>query len=139
MKNKYLQMPFEEVKKEVERLDDKCDEIFHEGMAKDWSWEEMEKVREPYIKELRLAAAAQVLMTPKESLPSDPYDDLDRECQMPIETFINMCKSGYLSSYDGTGVYADKDKVYHCLNASPWAFYHGFIRDDFEYVCWYNK
>lgn len=138
MENKYLNMTLEEVNTEVDRYNDICTKMFYEGMEKNLTWEEMEERREPYMNELKLATAAKSLMIPKEDIGSRPMEGLDIECKMPIEMFTKYCKMDVITSWDGTGNYADEDKVYF-LNAAPWAFYNDFIRPDFKYVCWYNK
>lgn len=139
MNNPYLNMAIEEVNLAVEKLDKKCTDLYYEGMKNDLSYEEMDEHRKPYMDELHLALAAQTMMTPKENINSEKYDDLDRECQVPLNAFIEWCKCGMVTSYDGHGVYADKDKVYSWFYARPWDICHGYIRKDFEYVCWYNK
>ena len=139
MENKYLNMPLEEVDEAVEKYDKICNDMFYQGMHDNLSWEELEKKREPFIHELRQASAAQTMLTPKEYIQYREYTDLDRECQVPIDAFISWCKSGFVSSWDGHGVYADKDKVYSWFYARPGDIYNGYIRNDFEYVCWYNK
>lgn len=79
------------------------------------------------------------MLTPKDTLESKPYDALDTKCQMPLDEFISACKEGAIMNSDGFGVYADKDKVYRGFEVSPWEIVNGFIRRDFEFVCWYNK
>ena len=75
---------------------------------------------------------------PFEEINLSPMNDLDRKCRVPIKTFKSWCDYRAVADSDGIAYYATKDKITR-LNASPRAFYEGYIRNDFKYVCWYNK
>lgn len=94
--------------------------------------------RSKELRELNYAYAARHVRTPKEEAEMREMDDLDIECKMPLEKFKAYCKSGAFMDSDGFGYYADEDMVSR-LYANPWDFKHGFIRDDFKFVCWYNN
>ena len=49
-----------------------------------------------------------------------------------------ICRYGAFMDTDGFGYYAS-DKEVSNIEASPNAFRHRIIREDFTHVCWYNK
>ena len=56
-----------------------------------------------------------------------------------IEDFIKWCETGYVTSYDGNGVYATADNKRTTLGANPIHIRNGYVRKDFPFVIWYNK
>lgn len=66
-----------------------------------------------------------------------PLNDLDRECIMPIEEFIELVETGFITDYDGSGNYSDGEYRYGYVD-----FYPSFLKNaakKYKYVCWYNK
>lgn len=132
----YLKLPISEIDKKIDANDEILDKIWREDDR--GSWDEHEKKCKPYWDDNYCLCTAKALLTPREEIKLSPMDDIDRECRVPIKTFKSWCDCCAVTSYDGVGYYATKDEVTR-LNASTRAFYEGYIRDDFEYVCWYNK
>lgn len=72
--------------------------------------------------------------------PTEPHDDYDKECLMPVDEFLEGVKSGHFIDYDGSGHWATE--THHCehrvcpsdisvLKRVPpaWA----------THICWYNR
>ena len=133
---KYLKLPISEIEKKIEANDEILDKIWREDDGS--SWDEYQEKCKPYWHDNHALVTAKVLLTPREEIKLSPMSELDKECQVPINTFKAWCDCCAVTSYDVVGYYATKDEVTH-LTASPRAFHEGYIRDDFEYVCWYNK
>ena len=131
-----MKLPIEELDARLDKCDKELDRIWREDDG--GSYEKYEEKCKPYRDEAFCLATAKDMITPRESIEARPMDELDRECRVPIEVFKEWCKSGYVSSYDGHGVYATENEA-TWMYARPRAFYEGYIRDDFDYVCWYNK
>jgi len=66
-----------------------------------------------------------------------PLDDLDRECLMPIEEFIECVNCGGITDYDGSGNYSDGTYIYNSVGF--WESELEEAKKHYKYVCWYNK
>lgn len=134
----YLKLPLTEINKKIKKNNKILDKLWHET-DRNTPWEEYEKKCKPYWEEAHCLYTAQAILTPIESVTFRPFRDLEKErCLVPIEEFKEWCKTGCVTNYDGDGVYATENEVSD-IDASPRAFYEGYIRKDFKYVCWYNK
>ena len=132
----YLKLSISEIEKKLDANDEILDKIWREDDGSSWDGYQ-EKCR-PYWNDNHALLTAEVLLTPREEIDLSPMNDLDKECRVPIKTFKAWCDCCAVMGSDGVGYYATKDKVSR-LDASPRAFHEGYIRDDFKYVCWYNK
>lgn len=132
----YLKLPISEIEKKIEANDEILGKIWRENSGS--SWDEFQEKCKSYWDDNYCLYTATDLLTPLEEIDLSPMSDLDRECRVPIKTFKAWCDCCAVVDSDGVGYYATKDKVSR-LNASPRAFYEGYIRNDFKYVCWYNK
>lgn len=133
----YKKLPIEELDARMEAAHEKLHEIWHTDDGKDY---EAYKVKcKPYWDEYYYLDTAKTMILPKDKITLHESSNLDNECRMPIDYFIEMCKTGYVSNYDGSGCYATEKEVARGIDANPRAFYDGYVRKDFDYVCWYNK
>jgi len=66
-----------------------------------------------------------------------PLTELDRECLMPIDEFIECVDCGGITDYDGSGKYSDGVYVYD--NVDFWETQLQIAKKYYKYVCWYNK
>lgn len=132
----YLKLPISEIEKKLDANDEILDKIWREDDGS--SWDDYQEKCRPYWSDNHALITAEVLLTPRKEIDLSPMSELDKECRVPIKTFKAWCDCCAVTSYDGVGYYATKDKVSY-LTASPRAFHEGYMRDDFKYVCWYNK
>ena len=133
----YLKLSLSEINKKIKKNEKILDKLWREDSS--GSWEEYEKKCKPYWDEAHCLYAAKDMLAPMESVTFSPMDARDKKhCRVPIKEFEAWCKTGYVSNYDGTGYYATENDVSN-IYASPRAIYEGYIRKDFDYVCWYNK
>lgn len=131
---KYLKLPISEIREKIKENDKVLDELFHAWLPHD----EYVKKGLSYWDDNYCLLTAKSLLLPKSELGMRPMTELDKECRMPIEKFKSLCESGYMSTYDGYAIYADENEV-SSEYARIQAFQEGYIRNDFDYVCWYNK
>lgn len=68
----------------------------------------------------------------------EDIDEFDDECKMSLQEFFQAVELGYITSNDGIGLFATKDKV---SNISAFGkFSLGLLgRLGVTHVCWYNK
>lgn len=134
---KYLKLPLAKINKKIEKNSKILDKLWREDRSV--SWEEYEKKCKPYWEEAHCLYTAEAMLIPMDSVTFKPMEEQEKKnCLVPIEEFEAWCKTGFVSNYDGDGVYATENETSD-INASPRAFYEGYIRKDFKYVCWYNK
>ena len=131
----YMNLSIEEIDKKIAENDKVLKKYWEMETG---SWEEYRDLCQPYWDDNSDLNAAKTLKTPREEIELRPFSELDKECRMDIKDFTECCKEGFLTSWDGVGYYATEDSV-SWLVASTYAFKHGMIRPDFDYVCWYNK
>jgi len=68
-----------------------------------------------------------------------PYEDWEaEECKMTLKRFVQCCKNGLFTDYDGSGRYATDTEVSD-ITISPSDVTDDYYRKDFTHVCWYNK
>ena len=58
--------------------------------------------------------------------------------KMTLDEFINDCKEGFFTDYDGSGCYSTEDKQTN-LPIYPSSIMSGTYRTDFSHVYWFNK
>lgn len=133
---KYTSKTVEEIKQLIKKNDDELQKIWDEDDGN--SWEKYKRKCRPYWNDNKELYVAESLIMSKEKILLTPMSELDRDCQVPMEEFIEWCKYGYVTSYDGIGYYATKDEISD-LSVDPEAFAEGYIRKDFTHVCWFNK
>lgn len=133
----YMKLPLEKIEGMIEENERVLDKIWAEDDGS--SYENYKNKCKPYHDELYCLTTAKTMILPREEIETRPMDELDKECKIPIAEYTEMCKTGYVSNYDGHGVYATETETASWLYANPRAFYEGYIRKDFDYVCWYNK
>ena len=136
--NKYSKLSLSEIKNRL----DKNHEILNRIWAEDdgSSWDNYCAKCQPYWNDSEILYAVLSVNTPREEVIMRPLEPLEKDewVHIEIETFIKWCKSGFVTSYDGDGVYATEDEVSD-LDVSTWGIKNGLVRSDFSYVCWYNK
>lgn len=136
---KYLKLPISEIDKKIYANEEILDK-FWENSNNYPSWDDYAKECQPYWEDSYCLSTAKIMLTPHEEAVKyhKPMSDLDIQCRVPIEKFKAWCKTGCVTQDDGEGVYATENET-TWLYANPRAFKEGYIRDDFKYVCWYNK
>ena len=135
---KYLKFSIAEISKKIKKNDKILKKLWENSRG--LSWDDYEKECKPYWEVNYCLRTAKIMLIPHEEIIKQlkPMSDLDVQCRVPIEEFEAWCGTGYVTSYDGNGVYATENETTN-LNANPMAFKDGYIRKDFKYVCWYNK
>ncbi len=133
----YKKLSIEEINARIDANDEKLDELWHSDNGDDY---EVYRAKcRPYWDDNYCLSTAKTMIMPKEEVKLWDSTELDNGCRMPIKKFIGYCECGAICGSDGAGYYATENKVAHLLEANPRAFCDGYIRDDFDYVCWYNK
>lgn len=129
-------MTEQEYEKKLDELDDKVHEIWEQSFEKPYPESYEWYKNHPILKEYnKIYREYKLIKTP---ILSD-MSDLDKKCHMKFKEFEKYCKIGPMfSDYDGSGVYATKDKVSD-IGIRPSDIVSGVYRKDFDYVCWYNK
>lgn len=74
----------------------------------------------------------------KDHLEMSKIADVSYGTVYTYKEYKDMCKTGYVSGYDGSGYYSDGILVYN-LSASPRAFYYDKENTKFSHVVWFNK
>ena len=133
MIKKYYNLTIEEITSIIEENDKILKEISDADDGN--SWEMYKEKCQSYWDDNEILYTAKSM---KETPEMRPLNDLDRKCLMTINKFKSHCKCGGIMDSDGFGYYAT-DKEVSNIEASPNAFRHGIIREDFTHVCWYNK
>lgn len=129
-------MTEQEYEVKLKELKKQVDEVYYKSFDKPleegWNW----YCNHPLTKEYeKLYREYKVIKVPK----LNPQNELDKECLMSFKEFEKWCKVGPIfTDYDGSGVYATKDKVSD-IYIIPSDIISGIFRKDFDYVCWYNK
>lgn len=137
--NKYLKLSLNEIEDKLNDNDEILNKIWHEDTG--GSWDEYCNKCQPYWDDNRALLTAKTLLTDINTIRLRPLEDWERDeewIHIKIETFKEWCKDGFVTNYDGVGYYATENEVSN-LYAPPYAFKDDYIRDDFDYVCWYNK
>ena len=67
-----------------------------------------------------------------------PWDEFYEDCKMTLQEFIECVEMGAFIDYDGYGVYATDEGVTH-IEVYPSSVLRGWVRDEFPYVCWFNR
>ena len=130
---KYYNLTIEEITSIIEENNNKLNEISDADDGN--SWEVYMEKCQPYWDDNDALYSVKAL---KKTPEMRPFNELDRKCLMTINEFKSHCRRGTFMDTDGVGYYAT-DKEVSNIEASPNAFRQGIIREDFTYVCWYNK
>lgn len=123
----------EELKNKVELLEVEVDKIWHESFSKENGWEWYKN--HPKLKELIETNREYKLV---QDYTLEDMTELDKECHMAFNKFVDACKDYVLCNSDGSGYYATKTQVSH-IPINPSDIIANKYRKDFDYVCWYNK
>lgn len=129
----YSHLTLEQIQEKIDKNDKELQKIWDEDDGS--SYDRYCKKCEPYWNDNDALYAAQSL---KEVPEMRPFRPIDKKCLMDINTFKDCCKCGGFMDDDGFGYYATETEVSN-IEAVPSAFVVGKIRQDFTYVCWYNK
>lgn len=124
-------MTKEELKKKLEFLKNEVHDIWNKSFDKEDGWEWYKN--HPKVKEYIETNREYKLVQDYNLVPHDDIGDL-----FTIEEFIDICKTGYLSDYDGSGFYAT-DTEQSNIYISPGDIFADKYRKDFTHVKWYNK
>lgn len=135
---KYLKFSIAKISEKIEENNKILRELWEN--SGNLSSDDYIKECKPYWEDNYRLRTAKIMLTPQEEIVKQlkPMSDLDAQCRVPVEEFKAWCRTGYVTSYDGDGVYATENETTN-LDASPRAFKAGYTRKDFKYVCWYNK
>ena len=137
--SEYLRLDLSEINERIEKNGEVLDRIWREDDGK--SWDRYCEKCQAYWDDNTVLYAVQSIKIPRGEAEMRPLkeDEKDDEWRhIKIETFIEWCESGFVTSYDGDGFYATEDEVSD-LAVSTWGIKNGLVRSDFSYVCWYNK
>ena len=124
-------MTKEELKSKIEILEEEVDKIWDESFKRydgyDW-YRNHPKTREliELDREYRLVKDYNLY----------PIDDCGN--LIPIKEFVEDCKHGFFSDYDGSGVYATAQEQ-STIDIKPSDILANKYRKDFTHVMWYNK
>ena len=121
----------EELKKKLELLENEVNDIWNESFDKEdgWNWYKNHPKLKEYIETNR-----EYKLIKEYNL--EPHDNIGS--LFTIEEFIDICKTGYVTNYDGTGFYATATEQSDiCI--SPGDILANKYRKDFTHVKWYNK
>ncbi len=132
----YKKLSLDEIEARIEANNEELDKIWDEDDGS--SYEAYKAKCEPFWDDNYYLWTAKTMIIPREKIHMRKSSEFEDACREPIGKYIEICKSGYLSGYDGFGEYATENEV-SSLQALPRAVYDGYVRDDFDYVCWYNK
>ena len=137
--NKYLKLSLNEIEDKLYDNDEILNDIWNKDTGD--SWDEYCNKCQPYWDDNKALMTAKTLLTDINIVRLRPLEEWEKDDEwvhIKIETFKDWCKTGFVTINDGVGYYATENEVSN-LYASPYAFRDGYIRDDFDYVCWYNK
>lgn len=134
--DEYMKLSQEELKKRIAANREMLDKIWDEDDGS--SYEKYQEKCFPYNEDNFALSTAMILTMDRDEIEVTPMDEADVECSMTIKEFTACCRTGFITSWDGDGVYATADGITK-LGANPEAFKLGYIRKDFTHVCWYNK
>lgn len=135
----YNKLSIQELKQLLDEVDEAMDKVWRDDLADpNGSWEKYQEKLKPVKEKYYQIFEVYSTKVTVDDVKTREYSDLDKECQMSVEAFKEMCEDGYICSYDGHGVYATEDKVTD-LSASIKLFKENKINPNFKYVCWYNK
>lgn len=134
--DEYMKLPQEELKKRIAANHEVLKKIWDEDDGN--SYEKYQEKCFPYNEDNFALYTAMILTMDKDEIKVTPIDEHDLECLMTIKEFTACCRTGFITSWDGDGVYATADGITN-IDADPEAFKLGYIRKDFTHVCWYNK
>ncbi len=76
---------------------------------------------------------------------NSPYVEVTlQECEVfPLSTFVEHCRRGYFSDYDGIGFFGtarvQSNEQISCSAMAGWAFGFGYTSAHHTHVYWYNK
>lgn len=129
-------MEIQELKEELERLREKIRELWEQSFElppeDGWDWY-IKQVEHNKYRDLFREYKIKLDRNEIEMEPIPDYGD-----HMTLEEFIDCCKCGGFSDYDGCGNYAT-DTEMSSLEISPGDIISGVYRKDFTHVVWFNK
>lgn len=137
--DEYMNLPLSEIEQRIDKNDADLQKIWKNDDGS--SWENYCKKCQPYWDDNKLLCAVRSVKFPMEEVKMRPLEDWEKDekwVHIKINIFKEWCKSGFVTSYDGSGVYATEDEVSD-LGISTWGIANGYVRKDFTHVCWYNK
>ena len=134
--NKFIESKtIQEINSEIEKAQEELNKLWREYKGDDC--ENHIESRRPFYELYSDLLTAKTMLVPTNDVSARSRVEED-DTLMTTEEFQKMCEYGMFKPDAGTGYYASKDFIYN-LMAEPEAFINGFIRNDFEYVVWYNK
>jgi len=124
-------MTKEELKQKLKFLEKEVQKIWDRSfeMQDGWNWYK----NNPTLKECIETEREYKLIQDYTLRPQDDFGDL-----IPLEDFVEYCKKGFFSDYDGSGVYvtnSEQSDIY----INPTDILADKYRKDFTHVKWYNK
>ena len=132
----YKKLSLGEIQTRIEANGEELDKIWHEDDGDDW--EGYVAKCKPYWDDDYCLWTAKSMVIPKEDVRLYEMSKDDKKCRMSIKKFVEACKFGAICNSDGCGYYATEECVSD-LDIFPGAACDDYVRDDFDYVCWYNK
>jgi hypothetical protein len=121
----------EQIEADLERTRDAYDKKFNDPTHR--TLEEFEKWAKPEILALDRLSREKRMMMPYKLSEIPDFADI-----MTLKDFVNACKSGCFSDYDGSGNYILDGKETN-ITIYPSDIKYGTIRWEFDSVAWYNK
>ena len=132
---KYMQFTYEELYKAVEELECAINDVMDNTSTYVEFLDKSKSLRE----DIDAATIARVMLQQGDNIKYEMMDEFDQNCVMTRKEFVSDVRNGCFTNDDGYGVYA-KDRL-HMTNIPcvPSDIEKGYIREDFEYIVWWNK
>lgn len=135
--SEFMNLSLDEIHNKISKIDDEIEVFWNDNSL---SWDGYLDATKALRKERTELTAAKTMILPMDHITLEDCLDWElKDCKVPIEDFIKWCETGYVTSYDGNGVYATADNKRTTLGANPIHIRNGYVRKDFPFVIWYNK
>lgn len=131
----YMQFTFEQLCDAVEELDCAISDVMENTNSFDEFIEKSISLRE----DIDAATIAKVMKQTGDLVKYEMMDEFDQDCVMTRQSFVEDVKNGLFTNDDGYGMYAKDRLTVTNVACVPSDIEAGYIREDFDYVVWWNK
>ena len=131
----YMQFAFEDILNAIEELDCAISDVMENTNSFDEFMEQSISLRE----DIDAATIAKVMKQTGDLVKYEMMDEFDQDCVMTRQSFVEDVNNGLFTNDDGHGMYAKDRLTMTNVECVPSDIEAGYIREDFDYVVWWNK